>query len=245
MGLILYELGGRGDRRYSQFSWRARLAIAHKRLPAETRAVRVSDKQAIAFSGQDKVPILVDGDEVIHDSWRIAEHLERRYPNAPSLFGGAAGHALSRFVNAYVDRTLIPRLAPLLMRDVVDGVNGEDAPHLRAQMERVFGKSLEELAENREEAIPAFRKLLDPARATLRAQSFLAGESAAYADYALFSLFQWARIMSAFEVLEPSDALAAWRERMLDLHDGLARSEPACSDESAVPLSPHKRGGFA
>jgi glutathione S-transferase len=227
MGLILYELGGRNDRRYSQFSWRARLAIAHKGLRAETRAIAVSDKQAIAFSGQDRVPILVDGEEVIHDSWRIAEHLERHHAVAPSLFGDAIGHALSRFVNAFVDRSLIPQLVPLLMVDVVDCVESNDARHLREQIERAFRRPLEELAASRDREIVGFRKLLEPVRVTLRAQPFLAGERAAYADYILFSLFQWARIVSAFEVLEPSDPLAAWRERMLDLHDGLARGEPA------------------
>jgi glutathione S-transferase len=71
----------------------------------------------------------------------------------------------------------------------------------------------------------AFRKLLDPARAVMRAQPFLSGANPAYADYILFSLFQWARIVSTFEVLEPKDALAAWRERMLDLFGGLARTQ--------------------
>ena len=234
MGLILYELGGRDDRRYSQFSWRTRMALAHKGLAAEMRPVRVSDKQAIAFSNQDKVPVLVDGDKVIHDSWKIAEYLEQRYPEKPSLFGGEVGHALSRFVNSYVDRVLIPRLAPLLMDDVVRGVDDGDARHLREQMERVFGKSLENLAAGREQGIPAYRKLLDPVRATLRNQPFLSGNGPAYADYILFSQLQWARIVSDCEVLEPTDALAAWRERMLDLYDGLARSEPARATESAA-----------
>jgi glutathione S-transferase len=29
------------------------------------------------LTGQERVPVLVDGDEVIHDSRRIIEHLER------------------------------------------------------------------------------------------------------------------------------------------------------------------------
>jgi glutathione S-transferase len=59
----------------------------------------------------------------------------------------------------------------------------------------------------------------------MRAQPFLSGTNPAYADYILFSLFQWARIVSPFEVLEPKDALAARRERMLDLFGGLARTQ--------------------
>jgi glutathione S-transferase len=224
MALTLFELGGRDGARYSQFSWRTSLALAHKGLTAEHRPVRVSDKAGIAFSQQDKVPILLDGDTVIHDSWRIAEHLENRYPQA-SLFGGETAKGLTRVINAWVDRTLIPRLVPLLAVDVIAIVDDADASHLRTQFEQAFGKTLEQLAENRDKDIVAFRRLLDPARAALRAQPFLAGGAPAYADYILFSLLQWARIVSAFEVLDASDALADWRARMLDLFGGLARTQ--------------------
>jgi glutathione S-transferase len=235
MTLVLYELGGLDDRRYSQFSWRTRLALAHKGLAAETRPVAVSDKAAIAFSGQDKVPILVDGERIVPDSWAIAEYLEAQYPDRPSLFGGAVGHGLSRFINAFVDRVLIPRLAPLLMVDVVTCIDETDATHIRTQMERVFGTTLEKLAETRAADVAGFRKLLDPVRVSLRGQPFLCGERPAYADYILFSLIQWARIVSPFELLQPADTLGAWRERMLDLHDGLARAEPARAPSDDAP----------
>ena len=225
MSLTLFELRARDGQRYSQFSWRATMALAHKGLRAAHTPVRVSDKAAIAFSSQDKVPILVDGKDVIPDSWRIAEHLESRYPDAPSLFGGETGHGLARFINAWVDRTLIGRLVPLLAADVVPMLDEADGLYLRSQFERFFGRPLEELATARDKDIVSFRKLLDPARAVMRAQPFLSGANPAYADYILFSLLQWARIVSTFEVLEPKDALAAWRERMLDLFGGLARTQ--------------------
>ena len=227
MSLVLYELGGRDGRRYSQFSWRTRLAAAHKGLDAEARPVRVSDKAAIAFSGQGKVPILLAGETVISDSWSIAEYLEATYPDRPSLFGGEVGHGLARFINSWVDRQIVPRIAPLLMIDVMNCVDEEDGLHLRTQIEKAFRGSLEKLAENRETEIVAFRRLLDPARTTFRSQPFLSGQAPAYADYILFSVFQWARIVSAFDPLEAGDVVAAWRERMLDLFDGLARAEGA------------------
>ncbi len=224
--ITLYELGGLEDRRYSQFSWRTRMALAHKGLAFDTIAVRVSDKAAIAFSEQDKVPILKDGDRVVFDSWKIAEYLEATYPDRPSLFGGEIGHGLTRFINTLVDRSLIGKLVPALMLDVTGIVDAEDGAHLR-KLERLFKKTLEELAGQREASLADFRRALDPVRATLRAQPFLSGSHAAYADYILFSLFQWARIVSPADVLETGDALIAWRDRMLDLFDGLARKQAA------------------
>jgi glutathione S-transferase len=224
--ITLFELGAANGRRYSQFSWRTRMALAHKGLAFDTVAVRVSDKAAIGFSGQDKVPILKDGEHVVSDSWKIAEYLEQTYPDRPALFGGEIGHGLSRFINTLTDRQLIGKLVPALMLDVLGIVDAEDAAHLR-KLERFFKKSMEEVAAQREASVADFRRALDPMRVTFRAQPFLCGAKPAYADYILFSVFQWARIVSTTELLEPEDALVAWRERMLDLFGGLARQEPA------------------
>ena len=122
---------------------------------------------------------------------------------------------------------------PLIVCDVVDCVDADDAEHLRAFMEKTFRTTFEAMRDGRDERVVAFRRLLDPARATLKAQPFLCGAAPAYADYILFSVFQWARIVSVFELLEPDDPLRSWRERVLDLFDGLARSArsraPSCS----------------
>ena len=60
------------DCRFSTFSWRTRLALHHKGLAFVLHPVAVSDKAAIAFSGQAKVPILKHDDHVVTDSWAIA-----------------------------------------------------------------------------------------------------------------------------------------------------------------------------
>ncbi|MVA98075.1 glutathione S-transferase family protein [Nitratireductor sp. CAU 1489] len=227
MSMVLYELVGRDGLRYSQFSWRSRLALAHKGLDASFCPVAVSDKAALAFSGQDKVPVLVDGARVVPDSWAIATYLEEHYPDRPSLFGDATARALAAFAAQWVDRQVVPVLVPLLAIDVVACLDAADAAHLRGQFERAFGATLEELAADRERRIKSFRRTIAPARAVLRATPFLSGARPAYADYALFSIFQWARLVSPFEPLEDGDPVGVWREAMLDLFDGLARSHPS------------------
>jgi glutathione S-transferase len=227
MAIELFELHGLNGRRYSLFSWRARMALAHKRLAFESRPVKITDKAAIAFSGQTRVPILRDGATVVSDSWKIAEHLERAYPEAPSLFGGEGGHALARFVNAWADRQLVAAVVPCLMLDNVAALEADDAAYLRAVIEKASGKTLEMLAEGREASLKGFARLLDPLRATLRSQAFLCGAGPAYADYIVFSVLQWARVASATPALPADDALWSWFERLLDAHGGLARAEPA------------------
>src|SRR6266496_2879469 len=64
MPIILYDLAGaEPDRRFSPFCWRARMALAHKGLEVETVPWRFAEKDAIAFSGQGRVPVLIDGDK--------------------------------------------------------------------------------------------------------------------------------------------------------------------------------------
>jgi len=233
--LTLYELGGppiRGGppRHYSVFSWRTRLALAHKGLAFESVAVKVTDKAAIAFSGQTRVPILRDGDAVVFDSFRIAEHLEDAYPGQPTLFGGDTGRALARLFNAWADRQLIPVLLPGLMLQNTRRLDSDDAAHLRAQLQRATGRTLEELDAARPEALAAFLRLLDPVRVALRAGPYLSGAAPRYADHVLFSLFQWARVTTAAPLVPAEDALSAWFDRLLDAYAGLGRSEPAAAE---------------
>lgn len=223
--LELWELGGRRDCRFSTFSWRARLALHHKRVPFVVHPVAVSDKAAIAFSGQGKVPILKHGEHVVTDSWAIACYLERAFPDAPSLFGGPVGESLTHFFNLWADRELVPTIVPYLMRDVLDCVEEADARHLRGQIEGFFKKSLEELAADRGKALEQFRRRLQPVRKTLEQRRFLGGDAPAYADHILFGVLQWARVVSSATVLEPNDVVAAWFERALDLYGGVGRKE--------------------
>jgi len=55
--ITLWELKGRDGRRYSLYSWRARMALRHKGLEFESRPVFMSDKESIAFSGGKTVPV--------------------------------------------------------------------------------------------------------------------------------------------------------------------------------------------
>src|SRR5690606_28184137 len=141
-----YDLAGQDpERRFSPYCWRIKFALRHKGLAFDTVAWRFSDRDAIAFSGQGKVPILVDGEQVVYDSWKIAEYLESTYPDAPSLFGGEAGTSLTKFVAAGVDTTLLPAVSPLLLADIPPLLDEGDRDYFRQSREARFGVTLEAL----------------------------------------------------------------------------------------------------
>ncbi|MGJ4953647.1 glutathione S-transferase family protein [Bradyrhizobium sp. HKCCYLS20291] len=227
MALKLFELVGTdAGRPFSPFCWRTRMALAHKGLSVESVPWRFTEKSAIAAHGSEKVPVMLDGDRAVADSWTIANYLEDSYPDRPSLFGGAGGRAMARFMNAWGDIAIVGGIFPLIIADIPTNLAAEDAAYFRASREARFGKSLEEIMASRDQAVLGFRKSLEPLRQTLKTQPFIGGDAPDYADYIVFGGFQWARVVSPFRLLEESDSVYAWRERLLDAFDGLARKSP-------------------
>jgi len=190
-------------------------------------AWRITEKDKLPQPNAGRVPVIRDGDRVVHDSTAIADYLEERYPDRPSLFGGETGRALARFVQNWTEVVLQPGLIRLVLLDIYRHIGPEDQVYFRNDREKRFGTTLEEFVGDRTARLPAFRASLDPLRRTVERQNFLAGEGPGYADYIVFGAFQWARAISDFEVLAADDPVRAWRGRMLDLNDGLARRAPA------------------
>src|SRR3954451_13756245 len=115
----LYELVGReDDRPFSPYCWRTRMALAHKNLDAECVPWRFTEADTLAFSGQARVPVLVDDGKVVFDSWTIANYLEDTYSDMPSLFGGLTARATAAFFNNWVDNVVNPALIRVVLLDI-------------------------------------------------------------------------------------------------------------------------------
>ena len=70
----------------------------------------------IAFSGQGLVPVLVDGDQEVHESWEIACYLEDKYLVNP-LFGSAQARSIAFVFKIWVESAI---QLPILRAIVVD-----------------------------------------------------------------------------------------------------------------------------
>jgi glutathione S-transferase len=227
MPIKMYDLAGaEADRRFSPFCWRTKLALAHKQLEVETIPWRYADKAAIAFANWDKVPVIVDEGKAVVDSWTIATHLESAHPAKPSLFGGSAGLGLARFFNAWADTVLNPAIARIVVLDIVNHLAPQDKDYFRKTREERLGGKLEDVVKNRESRLPAFRQMLEPIRQTLADQPFLGGGTSLYPDYIVFGSLMWARCISPLRLLEPTDPVNAWSERLLDAFGGMSRNAP-------------------
>lgn len=224
--LKLFELAGSDpNRKFSPFAWRTRMALAHKKLAFESIPWRFLDKDAISASGQTKVPVLVDGNQWIFDSWKIANYLEDLYPNTPSLFGGNSARGLSVFYNHLADG-IVSQIFSFVADDIPNILEEKDREYFVRTREEFLGQSLTEFASNKAARLPKFRENLNLLRKTLTNQEYLAGNSPLYPDYAIFGAFQWARSVSTFVLLEKNDPINTWLDRLLNMYEEEINKSP-------------------
>jgi glutathione S-transferase len=226
--ITLYDLVLQDDRRPSPFCWRAKYALKHKGLAYSDVPVGFTDKDKIAFAESQTVPVIKDDAKGVKDSWAIAAYLDQAYADKP-LFKSEMALAYARFVAGWVDTAVHPALFPIIVGDLYDRVRPVDQPYFRESRGKRLGTAdfAGFQAKAREKGVAAFRGALEPARRMLRDQAFLAGAHPAYPDYALAGAFLWARTVSPLALLETDDPIQGWRERMLDLYDGMARKAKA------------------
>lgn len=225
MPIVLYDLAGADPKlRFSPYCWRTKMALAHKELVCKAEPWRFTEKDKIAFSGQARVPVIVDGERTISDSWAIAEYLEDAYPSRPSLFGGPIGRGEAHFINAWVDAVVQPGISTLVVRDILDVIAPQDRDYFRSSREAAFGRTLEEVAAGRAERVLAWRQCLAPVRRMLRQEDYFGGHEPCYADYILFGALQWPRCVSRFQLLEDDDPVTDWFNRIGRLFEGLGAS---------------------
>jgi glutathione S-transferase len=215
----LYDLAAADESvRFSPYCWRAKLALAHKNLSYETIPWRFTDKDAILFSGQDKVPVLVDGDQVISDSQAIAEYLEATYLNEPPLYGDPPARALTYFVKSWTETRLHPAISQIIMPDIFERLAEQDKDYFRRTREARLGHGFAELVAQRDESIRVFQIILQPLLATLEKQTFVAGDAPGYADHIVFGALQWARLMSSTPLFDEASPLIHWMRSVLDTY---------------------------
>ena len=223
MAIKLYDLAGADDeRRFSPYCWRVKMALKHKGLDFETIPWRFTEKDAIAPYKSTTVPVLLDGDAAVFDSWDIAVYLEQAYPSRPALFEGEASKVLSFFFSQWSVKALHPPLMRIIVLELFERVHAKDKAYFRESREKRYGMTLEEVGKDPKAALAAFRGALDPVRPVLVNHPFLSGHGPGFTDYILFGVFQWARCISPQRLLEPDDPIYAWRERLLKMHDGYA-----------------------
>ncbi|MHB2265712.1 glutathione S-transferase family protein [Aliihoeflea sp. PC F10.4] len=242
MTILLYDLVGEDPSRpFSPHCWKVAFALAHKGLDFQSVPTPFTAVAGVEGGRHGTVPVIRDGAETVGDSFQIALYLDKAYPDRPTLFAGAGGEAMARFVERWSQTVVHGYLGAAALMDIYDVLAPEDQTFFRKSREARFGKKLEDIPVGRDAGLDGFSKSLEPLRSTLSYQPFIGGQTPLFCDYIVASAFQWVRITSPFAFLTREDPVHEWFERCLDLHDGLGRKvsmaqADASSQEQAGPL---------
>lgn len=230
--LKLYDLAGIDPKfRFSPYCWRTKMSLAHKDLEFETIPWRFTEKERISQTGQGKVPVLLDGDSFVYDSFDIAVYLDKTYASRPPLMPDHGAKAAAVFMRAWCDTQLLASLCELVIKDVHSALTEQDQAYFRETREQRFGKSLEELCNNRPGALKRVKQTLMPVEQTLSANEYIGGQSPNFTDFILFGSLMWAHVICTDPPLDSETKVSVWFNSLLDMYGGLGRQAPTVRDQ--------------
>lgn len=210
MTIGLYDLCGAQDLRFSPYCFRAKMALALKGVPYETIPVPFTGIAEIGRGSFRTVPVLVDGDKRVGDSFAIAEYLETTREGPPLFAPGNVGRVSARLIEGLMNGLVQPAISPLMGADIHARLQEADKAYFRQSREYRFGKSLEAAQADRAARLPELRKLLVPLRHALRDRPFLGGDRPMFADAIPFGTIAWTVVIGTLDLLGEDEILAPW-----------------------------------
>ena len=214
MTLYLYDMSNSTGVSASPYGYRIHEALHLLSLPYETELLSFSQVARMFSKTHKTVPVLVDGDSEIGDSWAIANHLAENHDPGNLLFGGVGGYPLACFITRWVDASIMGAVNRIIVKDIHDSIHQADQAEYRDKQETRYGQSLEALHLTGGAGLIDFQVSLYPARQAIKEYPYLGGDSPTYADFTLHSVFRWSRLTSEIELLRPDDRLRSWIHRM-------------------------------
>ncbi|PIN24664.1 Glutathione transferase [Handroanthus impetiginosus] len=128
----------------SSCSWRVRFALNLKGLPYEYRAVNLAKEEQFSpefekLNPLHYVPVLVDGDVIISDSYAILLYLEEKYPQKALLPADPKLRAINLQAASIVSSSIQPLHMLSLLNHIEEKLGpGEGLPWAQFHIEKGF-----------------------------------------------------------------------------------------------------------
>lgn len=207
----------------SPFVWATKYAIAHKGLEMEVVPGGFTGIMERTGGKSERLPAIVDDGEWVLDSWLIAEHLDAKYPDRPTLIGDPSVKVLTQFLETWLWQTAISPWMTCYLKNYRDWSVPEDHAYVTESRERMFGRKIEDIVAGREDRLPQVPPKLELLRGILKEHKWLGGESPNYADYRALAVFLFCASVADTPPLTADDPLRDWIDRGFDLYGGLGR----------------------
>jgi len=221
--ITLYDLQLEAGCTISPFVWATKYAVAHKGFEIDIVPGGFTGIMDRTGGRTERLPAIVDDGEWVLDSWLIAEYLDEKYPDRPTLIGDPSVRVLATMMENWLWQTAIGPWMTCFIKSYRDRSLAVDHEYVTESRERMFGRKIEDIVVGREDRLPLVPPALQLMRNTLADNPWFGGESPNYADYRLLSVFLFASSVADTPVLTEDDPLRDWIDRGFDLHGGLGR----------------------
>ena len=215
---------------FSPYCWRVKMAMKHKGLSFKSIPWHFTDTDKLPDGAGKRVPVIVDGTNSMGESSDIAAYLDKTYTDRPTLMADAVARARARFMESWCNASVFATMRPIAVMSVFEIIAEKDRAYFRESRERMLNAKLEALSSDPQAEADAMNKALGPANDALTTSKFLGGDSPDYSDYILFGTLMWPYMVCKNNPLDMTSSVGQWFDRMLDLHDGFARTAPRAAD---------------
>jgi len=222
--ITLYDLQLASGCTISPFVWATKYALKHKGFEIDIVPGGFTGIMERTGGRSERLPVIVDDGQWVLDSWLIAEYLDEKYPDRPSLFGCDSMKVLTKFIDGWLWTTAVRPWFGCYIKDYRDLSLPQDHEYVTRTREAFLGgRKLEEVQAGREDRLPHVPPTLEPFRQMLRETPWLGGKQPNYADFRALAVFLWTASVATTPPLPEDDPLRDWLDRGFDLYGGLGR----------------------
>ena len=207
----------------SPFVWATKYALKHKGFDLDVVDGGFTGILERTQGRSERLPVIVDDGEWVLDSWLIAEYLDRKYPDRPTLIGDPSVRVLAQFLETWLWKTAVGPWARCCAVQYRDRSFPQDIPYIVESRRRMWGAPMEDLVSGREDRLPLVLPELELLRGILREHKWLGGDSPNYADYRALAVFLWCSSIADIPPMTDDEPLRDWIDRGFDLFGGLGR----------------------
>ena len=143
----------------SPYVWRIKMMLARLGVDYESEmlfGVELEEKLAFVqpeaerlgtktfYAPNGTLPVLIDGDTILPDSWTIAAYLDENYGDGTLVISDSA-NAINRFFENWVANHITGVIFPTILPETVNAMDEVDREPFRRSREQMFGLNFDDL----------------------------------------------------------------------------------------------------